>query len=467
MASHGSFIVETAEGLEIKGRRKFARPEAFDAMIDDLVARLTKQIEQGKKKVISDLDLSQNKLTSEQWENLFYTLQVAEATVVRFRLFGCATLNDEVMQLMADYFRANLDAETCPTEMHLSDCAITAEGFQNFMSALEETELYPKPNPHQPGKGSPLYLRLENNYISEETIQEKVEAGVVQPFTKNKNRSCEIEGAPKVNLVVARVDAGFQQKSGEPPAPEQAAPMKNVWDYNSQQQESKWGAAGGNSWGKGGGNAQTNLAQAFVKMSQLAWNSAKTSTGKGGSAPVAVALAPGVVPGKGAAPGKGAVPVVVPGKGAAGKGAAPVGPVVVPGKGAAPVGLQKGKQAWNPPQQKGGQALNQQQQQQQPQQTWQQQQQQKGKSQQPQKVWQQQPIKVQVPPTQGTAGTASDRSRTPAPRNGGAPQVVPPKKGKAVLPRPWEEHFSEEFNLPYYWNSETGDAIWEKKPGWP
>jgi len=53
--------------------------------------------------------------------------------------------------------------------------------------------------------------------------------------------------------------------------------------------------------------------------------------------------------------------------------------------------------------------------------------------------------------TRGSAAAAqADRSRTP-----------PPKKD-TVLPFPWEEHWSDEYGIPYFWNSKTGESIWER-----
>merc|ERR1712151_552639 len=49
----------------------------------------------------------------------------------------------------------------------------------------------------------------------------------------------------------------------------------------------------------------------------------------------------------------------------------------------------------------------------------------------------------------GNAGTASDRSRTPPPK---------PVKPANTLPPDWEEHFSEEYGIPYYWNSKTAES---------
>merc|ERR1712039_781676 len=42
---------------------------------------------------------------------------------------------------------------------------------------------------------------------------------------------------------------------------------------------------------------------------------------------------------------------------------------------------------------------------------------------------------------------------------------VPPKSvaKEAPLPHPWEEQFSEEHGIPYFWNSETGEAVWERR----
>merc|ERR1719410_2324659 len=56
----------------------------------------------------------------------------------------------------------------------------------------------------------------------------------------------------------------------------------------------------------------------------------------------------------------------------------------------------------------------------------------------------------------GTSGTANDRSRTPVP-----PTKQPPKVVKPKLPYPWEEQWSEEYGIPYFWNADTGESVWE------
>ncbi|CAE8610765.1 unnamed protein product [Polarella glacialis] len=67
----------------------------------------------------------------------------------------------------------------------------------------------------------------------------------------------------------------------------------------------------------------------------------------------------------------------------------------------------------------------------------------------------------------GSAGTATDRSRTPAPRvTPPLPKAVAPAQRPGGLPAPWEEHFSEEFGIPYYWNADNGESLWEKPATW-
>lgn len=51
-----------------------------------------------------------------------------------------------------------------------------------------------------------------------------------------------------------------------------------------------------------------------------------------------------------------------------------------------------------------------------------------------------------------TVKVVVDRSRTPAPRK--EPEEAP-------LPHPWEKQWSDEYQIPYYWNKETGDSLWE------
>eukprot|EP00931_Biecheleriopsis_adriatica_P040715 TRINITY_DN23327_c0_g1_i1.p1 TRINITY_DN23327_c0_g1~~TRINITY_DN23327_c0_g1_i1.p1 ORF type:complete len:812 (-),score=158.45 TRINITY_DN23327_c0_g1_i1:73-2508(-) len=234
MASPGPFLVDVAGGLEVKGRQRFAKSHTFDNALKSLSARLAG----GKYKSIPDLDLSQNPLTTEQFRELFSALELANVHVLRFRLFGCATLNDDVMEIIGSYF-STLPADKAPAELHLSDCAITSVGFCNFMSALEGSDLYASPEPNMPSRKAPLYIRLENNFIDESIIQAYIDGNQIKPFTKRGSRLVDIEG-PKVLLVVTGVNAGFQQKLGDPPPPEEAPPPKAVNDGNALQASCRW-----------------------------------------------------------------------------------------------------------------------------------------------------------------------------------------------------------------------------------
>mmetsp|Transcript_56314 Transcript_56314/g.157950 ORF Transcript_56314/g.157950 Transcript_56314/m.157950 type:complete len:369 (-) Transcript_56314:23-1129(-) len=366
MAGQGPLIVQTREGLEVRGRRRLGDPGAFAGLLEDLSRRLAAG-EGAEPLVIADLDVSQNPLTGEQFESLFTQLGSHHARVLRFRMFGCPTLNDDVARVIADYFRL-LTPERAPTEMHLSDCAITAEGFGHIMSAFEETEVYPAPI-MKGGRPMALYMRLENNYIDEAAIQEKVDAGVIAAYRKGSGSRVPSIGAKKVDLIV-RENGRFMQKQGDPPAPEHAPPPKDVNDRYSQMQTSRTPNA----------SEQVRMALPGGPRVGHAWI-AQTWVQPGFQWPGMWHVAghwAGHWPGQ----------RVVRPSATAGPGA-----LVVAGSGAVKSGV--------------------------------------------------------VTPTvsKRSEPQARDRSRTPA---------------KPELPHPWEEHWSEEYQIPYYWNSETGDALWEK-----
>ncbi|CAE7639686.1 unnamed protein product [Symbiodinium sp. CCMP2592] len=184
-------------------------------MLDGLQTMLTTLLERcgsdaNACPVIQELDVSQNRLTLEQFETLFVSMGVAGAKVIRYRMFGCPTLDDQVLQSLANFLSGQMTADTAPWELHLSDCAITTDGFLALMDAIETSDLYPRPSPQNPAKGIPLYLRLENNYIAEDAIQQKVDAGLIQTFTKQMGPQMSFAGGPKVNLL-ARGDGKCQQ----------------------------------------------------------------------------------------------------------------------------------------------------------------------------------------------------------------------------------------------------------------
>lgn len=411
-------ITGAPNALLVKGQRKLTTAEEAQAFNDQLSNKLMALEQAGKTNIeFEDFDISQNKMPVEQFESLFATLSTVPVKVTRMKLFGCATLNDQVCDYIASWL-GQVTAETAPNEMHLSDCAITADGFNAIVSAMESNDAFP---PKTKFGTTPMYMRIEGNYISEDCIKEKLEAGVLGQFKKNPKGGGkgfnEIPEGAKGKLLVSS-PGKFAQKEGEPPAPEDAPPPKEVkqWvDWSKEKSPSWSGGSGGNnwwqapanagSWGKGGGakgggawggNSWENKSwpavpagggnSAWKAPAQQAANNWKPQAGKGkaGTTQSTTVLPKAYVP-----PGKGAA--------AAGKGA-------TAGKGTAAT-----KGTWN----SGGAAAS----------------------------------KIVKP---------GDRSRTPVSR------PTPPARGPKALPADWQEEWSEEYQIPFFWNSKTGESVWER-----
>ena len=210
-------IVDTHEGFEVRARRRLDAPGAFRKMLGELAQALEDREDNTPQ--IADLDVSQNKLTLHEFRALFRELIATNTRVLRFRLSGCPTLNDDVARVLGAYVSTRAK-ETAPTEMHLSDCAITTEGFVTFISTFEATDVYPLPS--RRNRKAALCLRLENNYISEAAIQEKVNLGVIKIKSSQKAKGGKPnDGTTKIDLIVRGRGIGkYQQNLGEPPAPD-------------------------------------------------------------------------------------------------------------------------------------------------------------------------------------------------------------------------------------------------------
>jgi len=352
--------------IEVKARRRLKDSGTFEAFVEELQSVLISAKESNSDATVADFDVSQNPITADQFEMIFNALALAGVKVQRYRLFGCPALNDEAMRHLAEHFTQDLTSETSPAELHLSDCAIMTDGFLALMSAIEEKELYPTQILR--GRALPLYLRLENNYIDEAVIQEKVDAGIIRGYKKGPGVRQEAGPSVKINLVV-RLDNSYQQKTGEPPAPEDAPPPKPVHDGA----KSGWQDNRSTNWQQGSGRPA---------WSQTAWQP------------------------------RSALPALIRPQ----QWSAPARPFT---QGNARTATVRPQSQW------GNQG------------SW----------------------------GRGSAAAATDRSRTPAGRganSGPYPPSGPPPKKSAGLPHPWEEQWSDEYQIPYYWNSETGEALWEK-----
>lgn len=203
----------------VRLRQKLSTPEIADEFVLELQEKIDAHREAGKTLVIEDLDISENKCSTEHLESIFTNLVDGGVHVERLRCFGMPTMDDTVAITMAGWL-AGISRENAPCEMHLSDCALTEEGFGEIMKAIEENEAFPAPDPKAPSRGClPVYIRIENNYIDESAIQQCIDSGIIVKMFKGDTKHSDTH---KVRLLVRR-ENGFQQRSGPPPAPESVA----------------------------------------------------------------------------------------------------------------------------------------------------------------------------------------------------------------------------------------------------
>eukprot|EP00811_Abedinium_folium_P035419 NODE_8211_length_1514_cov_5.154290.p1 GENE.NODE_8211_length_1514_cov_5.154290~~NODE_8211_length_1514_cov_5.154290.p1 ORF type:complete len:430 (+),score=103.99 NODE_8211_length_1514_cov_5.154290:81-1292(+) len=387
--------------LVVRARRKLNTPEAVEQFTEELARVLDEHQTKGIMPAFEDFDISQNKLSADGFESIFYILQATCVKVQMLRAFGCPTLNDHAMISIAGWL-ANVTSETVPQELHLSDCALTTEGFTHFIAAVEGNAAFPPINPLTQ-KPTPTYVRLENNFIDESLMREKIEEGVIYIFAKGKGgpRGDAPASHPGAKLKLLALDGHqLKQRTGEPPSPEHAPPPKQVNDRSS--------------WTPSGHAPHVSQPQA---------RGARPTVGKGVNVLPSSFITPRATPGTAKGCGKAAV-----GKGQAVVALRPVARVYQPvGKGTVTPSVGRvltagsaGKAARVGAARVGAARVG---------------------------------AKGGAGALTGTRGTsAADRSRTPPPK-------VAKKSG---LPHPWEEHWSDDYGIPYYWNTKTGDSMWEK-----
>lgn len=408
---------------------------------DSLTQKLQDADAAGARINFNDFDISQNKIPYEAWEAIFSALDRPSVRVERLRIFGCVTADDQVMGLLANWL-GNVAADVAPTELHLSDCAFTAEGWRGLMDAFEQNATFPTVD-QRSGKTRPLYVRIENNYIEAGAIQEKIDDGTVITFVKGGAMHKTGEGSAAKIKIMVRDDArgvnAYQQKAGEPPPPDRAPPPKQVNDRHSQLagqppmlQHHRGAQVAQYQAHMQGPPQQLHHAQQLyaqqmhAQQMQMQWAQHARSpmqqyppqgySPHGYHSPMRAAPAahqnggasrPSPAYGKGG-PGSGGAG---PGSGAAANGQAPQ------------VYLRSTKPAYVPvPRPTGTQPL------------------------------------VPGPVPRGSAARPAqaaqvDRSRTPPPRAAAT---------KPGLPGAWEEHWSDEYGIPYFWNKNTGDSMWDR-----
>lgn len=151
--------------LVVRLRRQCRDPSAAERLCADLeklVGGATKAI------AFKDFDISQNTFSMEQFDRIFQAFSKPFVSIQILRLFGSATLDDRVCGLMAVW----LVNAVALIELHLSDCAITRVGFDLLMDALAANPAFPR------GGCNPLFVRLENNYISQEAFDVAIAKGI-------------------------------------------------------------------------------------------------------------------------------------------------------------------------------------------------------------------------------------------------------------------------------------------------
>ena len=191
-----------------------------------LQALITKQRVEKKVVVFEDFDISRTSFATNVLKNILFNLANRCVHVERFRAFGITTLNNEVCSVLALWLKA-VSYKNTPFEMHLSDCAISNEGFQYIMEALEDNDAFPGFHPRFSSK-VPMYLRLENNYIDRDMIQKQVDSGVL--MTTRKKDHPDNNDQAKARLLI--LDWGgkfdYQQIKGKPPKPQNAPLAKHI-----------------------------------------------------------------------------------------------------------------------------------------------------------------------------------------------------------------------------------------------
>jgi len=404
-----SLISGSGPVLTVRARQHLKTSAAVEKFNEQLSARINAIIEKGQTPTFDDFDISQNPIPFEQFEAMISIFQTSGVHVQRLRMFGCATLDDNVMFLFADWLRT-VTPETAPYEMHISDCALTLEGFNHFMEAVESNDAFPTYEAKF-GKSAPLYVRIENNYIQpEDAIKDKVAEGVIVEYRKN---SGPLRGAvpsnPDAKIKLLCSNPGkYGQRQGPPPAAEDAPAPKAVYDRYAEEQAAKKGIGKGarpqqQQQGYGAQYGQGYGAQAWNQ--QAAWQ-ALPAWGGGYAQYQAPQTHQYQQPSYNSQPAWQQPQAQYTGR--------PVSQVQHKPQVVAAAQSARGQPAFNAFAKPVAQAV-------------------------------------------GTgAQRAQDRSRTPQPKTKVAP-----------LPAGWEEHYSDEYQIPYYWHAVSGESAWERPTSSP
>ena len=264
-AHPGKFIVR------MKGRlTEPSQTRKFIVLLQDLIDY---HAATGKTAVFEDFDISQNSPATTGLGHIFYLLAHSCVHVERLRAFAIPTLNDDICTKVANWL-ASITASNVPLEMHLSHCAISNKGFNYIMEALKQNEAFPGFHPRHRCK-VPMYLRLQNNYIKDITIQKAVESHVLMIMHSKDEQPCYNEQA-KARLLNFRhtSTSAYQQNQGEPPKPQDAPPKQ----INCRHRSARAMAPGSNS-SKGKGTQKSGKGKTSKGSAEVAWPAPHKQTG--------------------------------------------------------------------------------------------------------------------------------------------------------------------------------------------
>jgi len=439
----GKFVVRLRQGLKT--------PELTERFVTQLQEKIESKRAEGETLVFEDLDISQNKVSTDSLEAIFSVLADGGVHVERFRAFGCPTLDDQAATLLAGWL-AGVSSENAPFELHLSDCAITTDGYVDLVKALEENEAFPVDDPKRPGRGKlPLYVRLENNYIDEAAMKQSVDDGVAMKMRKSDH--IKYSDTVKVRLLV-RENGTFQQNKGDPPAPEDVPDPRPYREKGKGKgRGSSKGASRGSPKGSPKGASKGSPKGSGRDARPAAWTTSR-SLGKGGArvgvrAPWQALPAPergsrasggGAWKATATTPWKATAPSASARSGAWGSARA------APAR-AAPAMAAPSRPAPSRPAPSDSAPYNA-----------------FARSSAPRSAGRE---AVARQPLRST-GREAPMARQPVKRFVVAAREEPAKRqrtvtlGAARLPPNWEEHYSDQYKLNYYWNSRTGESAWER-----
>lgn len=488
----GKFTVRLRQGLKTAER------------VDEFVAQLQRCIEKkqaaGEAVVFDDIDISQNRLATEQFEAIFSAFTAGDVHVEQLRSFGCPTLDDEAAGIISNWLSA-VTSENTPFEMHLSDCAITAAGYEKMMTAFQENEAFPANDRRNPERGKlGVYLRLEQNYIDTSVMQENIKDGIATKF--RKGTPPKHSDSIKVRLLV-REDGSFQQRKGDPPAPEDV-PEPRPWrekgsgkgKESSKGSEKGKGSSKGSEKSKGKGKDSSKSSGRGDRASDKGKGKGKRASGKDEKPPwLAIAAwekpagarkvtyteakgtrRPSEPASKGASKGGGRTPPATSpsskGRGkdygsgsgkngstssAASRARGELAPFSAFGRSGTSNNSSRDRADARPPLKRAAPSNAE---------------------------AAKRPRTGLMTTDRGSSSRGGDRApdRGSASRSGGdrgnaagAPRTMSSGKGavkggstpggKPSLPSSWEQHWSDQYKLNYYWNSKTGESSWEKPRG--